>query len=158
MQAERGGTGRAERRARSWQQLVYIVFKVGNRMLLQTKDLLMIESPPPPPNSRALLPTFLTNCANGSHFAQMGSHFAQNTTLNPCSLLSCHTPLSGICTYTKHPQPHSNPFGVMYIHKTPPTPQQNTPFPGIKIVQNEVLSGQPGPQLGKMFEMWTKLF
>ena len=40
------------------------------------------------PNSRALLPTFRTNCPDGSHFAQMGSNFAQNTTTNPCSLLS----------------------------------------------------------------------
>ena len=56
------------------------------------------------PNSRALLPTFRTNCPNGSHFAQMGSDFAQNTTTSPCSLLSCHKPLSEICTYTKHPQ------------------------------------------------------
>ena len=64
----------------------------------------MIEFPPP--NSRALLPTFSTNFPDGSHFAQMGSHFAQNTTSNPCSLLSRRKPLSGICTYTKHPQPH----------------------------------------------------
>ena len=42
------------------------------------------------PNSRALLPTFRTNCPDGSHFAQMGSDFAQNTTTNPCSLLSRH--------------------------------------------------------------------
>ena len=37
----------------------------------------MIESPPPP-NSRALLLTFRSNCPDESHFAQMGSHFAQN--------------------------------------------------------------------------------
>ena len=49
------------------------------------------------PNSRALLPTFLTNCANWSHFSQMGSHLAQNTTTNPCSLLSHHKPLFWIC-------------------------------------------------------------
>ena len=29
------------------------------------------------PNSRALLPTFRTNCPDGSHFAQTGSHFSQ---------------------------------------------------------------------------------
>ena len=34
------------------------------------------------PNSAAFLPTFRTNCPGGSHFAQMGSHFAQNTTTN----------------------------------------------------------------------------
>ena len=42
------------------------------------------------PNSRALLPTFRANCPDGSHFAQMGSDFAQKTTTNPCSLLSRH--------------------------------------------------------------------
>ena len=57
-------------------------------------------------NSRAFLPTFHTNCPDGSHLAQMGSHFAQNTIPNPCSLLSSHTPLSGIYTYTKRPQAH----------------------------------------------------
>ena len=42
---------------------------------------------------------------------QMGSHFAQNATPNPCSLLSHHTSLSGIYMYTKHPQPHpKTPF------------------------------------------------
>ena len=58
------------------------------------------------PNFRALLPTFCTNCPDGSHFAQMGSHFAQNTTTNACSLLCRHKPLSGICTNTKHSQPY----------------------------------------------------
>ena len=48
----------------------------------------------------------------GSLFAQMESLFAQISTPNPCSLLRCHTPLSGICTYIKRP----------------PTPTQNTPF------------------------------
>ena len=52
-----------------------------------------------PPNSRALLPIFRLNCPDGSHFAQI-------TIANPCSLLSRRAPLSGICTYTKHPQPH----------------------------------------------------
>ena len=57
-----------------------------------------------PPNSRALWPIFRTNCPNGSHFAQMGPHFAQNTNPKPCSLLSRHTPLSGICTDTNTPK------------------------------------------------------
>ena len=59
---------------------------------------------------------FRTNCPDGSHFAQMGSHFAQNTTPNPCPLLSRHRLLSVICT-----------------HKTPPTPPKNTPFPGLNL-------------------------
>ena len=39
----------------------------------------------------------------------MGSHFAQNTTPNHCSLLRRHTPLSRICTDTKHPQLQPKP-------------------------------------------------
>ena len=69
-------------------------------MFSYKKDI-MIES-----NSRALLPTFLTNCPNGSYFALMESRFAQNTTPHPCSLLHRRTPLSGICTSTKHPKIH----------------------------------------------------
>ena len=57
-------------------------------------------------NSRALLPTFRTNCPHGSRFVQMGSNFAQNNTTSSCSLLSHHQPLSKICTYTKHAQTH----------------------------------------------------
>ena len=85
------------------------------------------------PNSRALLPTFRTNCPDGSHFAQMGSHFAQNTTSNPCSLLSCHKPLSGICTYTKHPQP---------------TPKHPLSWPDFV--------GKMNYRLGKMDPIWAK--
>ena len=75
------------------------------------------------PNSRALLPTFCTNCLDGSDFAQMGSHFAQNITPNPCSFLSCHTPVWG------------------YIRtQTPPTPPQN-PL-SFESGQNELALGQ----------------
>ena len=50
----------------------------------------------------------------GSHFSQMGSYFAQNTTPNPCSLLHYHTPLSQ-AFWDVHTQ-------------TPPTPPQKHPF------------------------------
>ena len=50
------------------------------------------------PNYRALLPIFLINCSDGSHFAQMPG-------IPPTPVL----------------------FGNMYVHKTPPTPPQNTP-------------------------------
>ena len=96
----------------------------------------MVEFFPPILDSRTRLLTFHTNCTDGSHFALMGFHFAQITTPNPCSLLSSHTPLSGICTYTK------------YL-KTPLF---------LESGQNEPLSGQFGPLLGKMFEKWAKLF
>ena len=52
----------------------------------------------------SLLPRF--HLSTASHFAQMGPHFARNTTPNPFALLSRHTHLSGICRYTKHPQAH----------------------------------------------------
>ena len=67
------------------------------------------------PNSRALLPTFRTNCPDGSHFFQIGTHFAQNTTTNPCSLLSSHTLLLGICTYTKKAPPQNTPFSGLIL-------------------------------------------
>ena len=55
---------------------------------------------------------------DGSHFAQMGFHFVQNTTPNPCSLLRRHTPLSGICIYTQYPQPHPKaPFFLDWTWK-----------------------------------------
>ena len=78
------------------------------------------------PNSRALLPTFCTNCPHGSHFAQMGSHFAQNATTNANSLLSSHNPFLG------------------YVHaQNTQKPTPNHPFSW---------PGQNGPQLGNLFE------
>ena len=90
------------------------------------------------PNSRALLPTFRTDCPEGSHFAQ-------NTTPNPCCLLSRHTPLSGYV----HTQNAPNP-----------TPKHPFSWPELESGQNEteLQSGQPRPQRGKMFENWTKPF
>ena len=82
-------------------------------------------------------------CLDGSHFAQMGSYFAQSTTTNPCSLLSCTKTLSWICTNTNTPSP---------------APKHPFSWPDFESGQNELLSGQIGPYLGKMFEKWTKLF
>ena len=70
------------------------------------------------PDSRVLLPIFRTNCPHGSHFAQMGSYFAQDTITNPCSLLSTHKPQQGMCTCTKHPQPCPlRPLFLSWIRK-----------------------------------------
>ena len=55
--------------------------------------------------------------------------------------------------------PSKTPSRDMYVHKTFPTvtPPQNTPYPGLNKM-NELPSGQNGPQLGKMFEMWANFF
>ena len=83
------------------------------------------------PNSRTL---FRTNWPDRFHLAQIGSHFAQSTTPNPCSLLSSHTRLSGVCRYAKHPQ----------------SPTQHTPFPvlNLKVVKLN-------QRLGKMDPHWA---
>ena len=65
------------------------------------------------PNSRALLTTFHINCPDICHFAQIGSHFAQNTTPN---------------SIVTHPF-----LGDMYIHTTPPSPSKNTHFPALNF-------------------------
>ena len=46
----------------------------------------------------------------------------------------------------------------MYIHKTLPTKPQITLIPGLNLKVGKMNSGHFGPQLGKMFEMWAKLF
>ena len=65
----------------------------------------MIESPPPPTNSRALLPNFRSNCQDDSHFAQMGSHFAQNATPSPIFYSAVTRSCRDMYKH-KHPQPH----------------------------------------------------
>ena len=70
---------------------------------------------------------------DGSQFAQMGSHFAQITTPNPCT------------------QPSHTPVGDMYIPKTPPTPPQNTPFPGLNLKV-----GKMNYSLGNLDPKWAK--
>ena len=100
-------------------------------------------------NSIILWPTFRTvahfsyKLPRWAHFTQMGSHSALNTTTNPCSLLSCHKLLSGLCKYTKYPQP---------------TLKHHISWPELESEQNELRSGQNGPQLGKMLEKWAKLY
>ena len=95
------------------------------------------------PNSRALLPTFHTNCPDGSYFAQMGSYFAQNTTTNPCSLLCRHTPFSRICTYSKHPKPH--PKTTLFLAWTWKGAKWTT------VWENWIPTGQNVWKVGKKF-------
>ena len=91
-----------------------------------------------PPNSRALLPTFHTNCPDGSHFAQIGSHFAQNTTrAQPQPLFLT--------------QPSHTPFWDMYVHKTTETPPQSTPFPGLNLKVGKI-----NYRLGNLDPNWAK--
>ena len=63
----------------------------------------------PIPNSRALLPTFPRNCPDGSQFCPDGVSFC----------LEYH-PQSLLFTQQSHP-------------KTPPSPTQDTPFPGLNL-------------------------
>ena len=99
-----------------------------------------------PPNSRALLPTFLTHCPDGSHFqvcpdgvSFWPEYHSQALFFTPPS----HISFRDMCAH-KHPEPHPK-----------------TPFPGLNFVQNELPSGhcgQPGPQLGTMFKKCTNFF
>ena len=47
------------------------------------------------------------------------------------------------------------PLGLTGIGK--PTPEHPFSWPELESEQNELLSGQTGPQVGNMFEKWTKL-
>ena len=47
------------------------------------------------PHSRALLPTFLTNCTDESHFAQMESHLARIPTSTPFLYSTVTYPFQG---------------------------------------------------------------
>ena len=63
------------------------------------------------PNSRALLPTFSTNCPDGVSFCPDGVSFCPDFHPQPLFF----TP------------PSHTPFGDMYVHKTAPTPPHPTP-------------------------------
>ena len=83
------------------------------------------------PHSRALLPSFHTNCPERSHFAQKGPLFARNTTLNHCSVLSHHTPLVRT--------------------QNTPKPTLKPPFPGLNLK-----SGKINYSLGNFDPNWAK--
>ena len=86
------------------------------------------------PNSRALLPIFQTNSPDGSHFALLGSRFAQNTNPNPCS------------------QPSHTLFGDICVHRTPLRQAQNTPFPRLNLKMGKLKC-----HLGNLDPNWAKL-
>ena len=65
------------------------------------------------------------------------------------TLLSRHTPLSGICTYT---------LGQNTPNQANLIPKHPFSWPELESGQNEVQSVQFGPKLGKMFEKRAKLF
>ena len=50
-------------------------------------------------------------------------------------------------------------WGYVHTQNTPkPTPKHPFSWPELESWQHELLSGQFGPQLGKMFEKWAKRF
>ena len=88
------------------------------------------------------MPNVSTNCPVGSHFAQMGSHFAQNTTTNLCSSLSRHNP-QNLCFLHSCHKPH--------LTKHPQCPTQNTPFPDLNLKVGKI-----NYSMGKMDPNWPK--
>ena len=116
----------------------WAVFPILNHVewLISLNLVLMVEFVFP--NSRALLLTFCTNCPDGSHFAQMGSHSAQSTTTNPVLYSAVTYPFQGYV----HTQNTLNP-----------TPKHPIFWPELESGQNEQLSWQNGPQLGKMWKV-----
>ena len=100
-----------------------------------------------PPNSRHFCPLFVQIAQMGLIFAQMGSHFAQiHSEYHPKPLF-----------FTQHSH---IPFRDTLLKQNTPKPTPKHPFswPELEIGQNELLSGQFRPKLGKMFEKWAKLF
>ena len=97
--------------------------------------------------TQAPLPFFCTNCPHGSHFAQMASHFAQNTTPNPHSFLSRHAPLSWTCK-------------SLSTKNSPKPTHKNTPFSGLNLKVGKInySLGKMRSLLGNMFEKWTRIF
>ena len=86
------------------------------------------------PNSRALLPTFRTNCPDWSHFAQMGLILPRIPPPTPV--------LYSAATKTF--------LGYVQTRNTPsPTPKHPFSLPDFESGQNELLSGQNGPHLAK---------
>ena len=81
---------------------------------------MMINSPPPPPNSRALLPTFRMNWPDGISFCPDGVSFWPEY----------------------HPQPL---FFTLPSHSPSPTPKQTFSWPELESGQTELPPGQPGP-------------
>ena len=89
-----------------------------------------------PPNLEHFCP--YVQFAQMGHICPDGVTFAQNTTTNPCSLPSCHTPLYGIlCPYTKHLKPHAGPtashfskYTSIWKNDTLPNPDLYWDIPG----------------------------
>ena len=74
--------------------------------------------------------------------AQMGLILPQNTTIP--------------VLYSAVTQPC---WGYVRTQNIPkPTPKHPFSWPELESGQNELPSGQPGPQLGKLIEKWTKNF
>ena len=84
---------------------------------------------------------------NSSNFESTFAHFSYKF---PRWVSFCPDRVSIRPEYHQQPlfftQPSQTPFGNIYVHKTPPTPPQNTPFPGLilKVGQTNYCLGKVG--------------
>ena len=89
---------------------------------------------------------------NSSNFESTFAHFSYKF---PRWVSFCPDRVSIRPEYHQQPlfftQPSQTPFGNIYVHKTPPTPPQNTPFPGLILKV-----GQTNYCLGKLDPIWAK--
>ena len=118
-----------------------LLYSFSSKVTVQIKTVgHMIEFPPL--NSRAFLPTFSTDCPDGP-----GVSFCPDGVIPRQPLFftqQSHTTFGNMYrAYTKHPNP---------------SPEHQCSWPEPESLQNELPSGHPGPQLGKMFEKWTNIF
>ena len=94
------------------------------------------------PNSGAVFSICRTNCPDVSHFSQMRSHLPRSP-----------PPAPDLYSAVTHPF-----LGYVLTQTTPkPNPKNTFSWPELESGQNELQSGQFGPQLGKIFEKWAKL-
>ena len=90
------------------------------------------------------------------HFCPLFIHIAQMDLILPKQVLIMpRIPLSTPVLYSLV----THPF---WGYKTPPTPPQNSTFPRLNLkvgkINHSLGNLDSGPQMGKMFEKWTKLF
>ena len=90
-----------------------------------------------PPNARALLPTFRTNC-----------QMPVGLILPRWGLILPRIPPQTPILYSAV----THPFRRLCVHKTPPSPPQNTPFPGLNLKV-----GKMNYRLGNLDPNWENV-